>query len=58
LKKDIRYINTDTAEKSSTGLGLNLCHSIIHKNDGDIEIESKEGKGTTIKLKLKKHGAN
>ena len=35
-----------------TGLGLSLCHGIITKNNGTIEINSEPGKGTNIIIKL------
>lgn len=34
------------------GLGLNLCKEIVALFDGEISVESKEGKGTTIKFNL------
>jgi PAS domain S-box-containing protein len=42
-----------TTKKDGTGLGLAICRKIIEDHNGDIEIESAEGKGTTLKLILK-----
>ncbi|MBE8727858.1 histidine kinase [Flavobacterium sp. KB82] len=42
-----------------TGLGLQLCKSMIHKNGGKLDIESEEGVGTKIIIalqKFKNHG--
>lgn len=42
-----------------TGLGLQLCKSMIYKNGGKLEIESEEGVGTKIIIalqKFKNHG--
>ena len=35
-----------------TGLGLSLCHGIITKNGGTIQIISEMDKGTNIVIKL------
>lgn len=37
-----------TLKEKGTGLGLNLCKEFIHKNKGEIWVESKAGIGTTI----------
>ena len=58
LNEEIRYSKADTSGKSSTGLGLNLCSSIIKKNNGKMEIDSQERKGTTITLKLIRYERN
>jgi len=34
------------------GLGLSVCHSIIKKHGGHIEVESEEGVGTTFSFYL------
>jgi signal transduction histidine kinase len=42
-----------------TGLGLQLCKSMIYKNGGKLDIESEEGVGTKIIIalqKFKNHG--
>jgi len=41
------------ADKKSTGIGLFLCRSILNKLGHGIEIESKVGVGTTVKIDLK-----
>jgi len=39
-----------TTRKEGTGLGLAICRKIIEEHNGSIEIESTEGKGTTVRL--------
>jgi|GEM_PF-5120130 len=35
-----------------TGLGLTICHSIIHKHGGHITVESEVNRGTTLAIYL------
>jgi signal transduction histidine kinase len=39
-----------TEGEKGSGFGLILCKELIERNGGTIQIESKEGKGTTISL--------
>lgn len=41
-----------TSGELGTGLGLLLCKRFIDLNLGEIEVKSKEGKGTTFKVSL------
>ena len=36
----------------STGLGLSVAYGIIQRHQGDIQIESKKGEGTTVIVRL------
>ncbi len=41
-----------TTKPKGTGMGLAVCHGIIEKHHGTIDVESREGKGTNIFIKL------
>ena len=41
-----------TSKEQGTGLGLAVTHSIIQKNGGKIEVQSKVDAGTTFKICL------
>lgn len=48
----------ENPEKSGTGLGMQLCLSMAHKNEGKLLIESEENKGTRISIQLLKANKN
>ncbi|UUC44928.1 tetratricopeptide repeat-containing sensor histidine kinase [Flavobacterium cerinum] len=63
IKKEfLEYLNSETDtvskkgnhEKTGTGLGMQLCRSMIKKNDGQFHIESEENKGTVVRIQLQK----
>jgi CheY-like chemotaxis protein len=39
-----------TKGRHGTGLGLAMVYGVVERHEGDIEIESEPGKGTTIRL--------
>lgn len=52
-----RFFRVDpsrTRETGGTGLGLNICKSIVELHKGKIEVKSKLGKGSTFEVILPK----
>ena len=50
LKKVWEPFFTTKIEGKGTGLGLAICRRIVEEHGGAIEIESKEGRGTTVRM--------
>jgi signal transduction histidine kinase len=43
---------TTKAPGKGTGMGLSVCYGIVSKWGGKIDIQSKEGQGTTVIIAL------
>ena len=41
-----------TKGDSGTGLGLSMAHGIIDRHGGSISVESKQGKGTSVSIRM------
>ena len=41
-----------TSERGGTGLGMHIVKTVVEAHDGNVEIESVPGEGTTIRLDL------
>jgi signal transduction histidine kinase len=41
-----------TTKREGTGLGLSVCHGIIQRHEGEIDIQSVLGKGTAVFIRL------
>ena len=52
LEKVFDPFFTTKARGKGTGLGLSLARGFAHQSNGEIEIESKAGRGTTISILL------
>lgn len=50
-----RASNAVFNEIAGTGLGLRIMQTIIDKHDGDVVIDSVEGRGTTVRVRLTLH---
>ena len=44
-----------TTKQGGTGLGLATCFRIIEEHNGQIEVDSQLGKGSTISVYLPQH---
>jgi signal transduction histidine kinase len=44
-----------TKRSKGTGLGLSISQSYVRSHDGDIQVESVEGSGTTVRVTLPAH---
>ncbi|MBN1458426.1 MAG: response regulator [Armatimonadetes bacterium] len=47
-----RVKTRDTVGITGTGLGVSICKQIIEAHDGQLEIESEEGEGSTFRVLL------
>jgi signal transduction histidine kinase len=52
FKIEVHHTTRGTAQEEGTGLGLILCQEMVETNGGKIWVESKPGKGTTVKLTI------
>ena len=49
-----RFYKGKNASPDSVGIGLAMSRQIIHQQNGDIHVDSQEGKGTRFCIKLYK----
>jgi signal transduction histidine kinase len=54
LKETVLLSKKGSDENIGTGLGMQLCKSLVHKNVGTLSIESQEGIGTKIIIRVPK----
>ena len=48
FKIDKKHKTAGTSGEEGSGLGLIVCQEFIHKNGGEITVQSEVGKGTTF----------
>lgn len=41
-----------TTKPSGTGLGLSICHELVQAHGGEIEVNSEEGHGTSVRITI------
>lgn len=51
-----RASNAVTNEIAGTGLGVRIVQTIVDKHAGEMRIDSEEGRGTTVSVRLPLHG--
>jgi signal transduction histidine kinase len=47
-----RGSNAVSAALPGTGLGLSIARTIVANHDGEVSLQSEEGKGTTVSVRL------
>jgi signal transduction histidine kinase len=52
LPKVFRPMFTTKPDGKGTGLGLAICREIVRAHGGEIQIQSEEGRGTTMRFPL------
>jgi len=46
------FFTTKTESVKGVGLGLSVCYGFIQEHDGDISVQSKEGRGTSFIIRI------
>jgi len=41
-----------TTKPFGTGLGLSICHELVTAHGGDIQVQSEEGRGTSVRITI------
>ena len=54
FKIEEKYTRKGLNGETGTGLGLTVCHEIVHKHHGSISVQSTPGKGTSFIIQFPK----
>ena len=49
---DRQHLHKGTAGEQSSGLGLIVCHDMLHKHGSELYVESEEGKGSRFRFEV------
>lgn len=52
------YSTPGTRNEKGTGLGLIICKDLIERCNGNLSVQSSQGKGTTLSIVLPQNGVN
>jgi signal transduction histidine kinase len=57
FQRFFRAKGATSAAIQGVGLGLTIAQAIVHSHEGQISVQSTEGKGTTFRIELPLHRA-
>ena len=55
LNPSVYFTTYGTKKEEGSGLGLQLCSDLVHRNGGEMSVESVYGEGSTFSFTIAKH---